>query len=261
MKKIFYTTAFLFVLIFNVLLVNFNFDKVNASDKIYAQIKNSNTYLYKSAELSNGNNNVICLLEKTYFVEILSKTNEICYKVNYLDLVGYVSCSDVELVNETPMVPFPTNIKFDVYDLNNCYLRSSPEVINTNIIITINKGTKSLTYLGKIFGEEVVDFGGNVWYLAKYNDTIGYIYSKYTTNLNAIYPNTEKVTNLYNTFTKTFNPLSNFNCLLIIFLTLIPAVIILYLMYKPNNNFKKVKVNPKENIQIVDSNNFYDENL
>lgn len=236
-----------------------NYVALLATTTQYAQIKNSNTYLYKSAEL-NTYQNKWCLIENSYFVKILNNYNSDFYKVEYNGLTGYVLKNEITLINEIPQTPYPNNISFKIGQ-NGCYMRTSPqikEVIN-NTICTVPSNTK-LKYLGKIIGEEAVDLKGSIWYLTEYNGNIGYIYSGYTHSINAINTNMEAVTTYTNETISTINPLTNMECIIIIIITLIPCLIILYLLYKPKK-LKKINIKPKKTDNTIDTPTFYEENL
>ena len=49
-------------------------------DSNYARILNSQTYLYRSANEDKSLKNMVCILEKTYYVEILMIYDEDFYK-------------------------------------------------------------------------------------------------------------------------------------------------------------------------------------
>ena len=70
----------LLVAFFSLILISasfFNLPTVYAKSPDYAQIKNSSTYIYKSAELNESISNKLCLVEKSYFVKILNNFNDI----------------------------------------------------------------------------------------------------------------------------------------------------------------------------------------
>lgn len=237
--------------VFAILNTNYNV-VIYAKPPMYAQIKNSNTYLYKSAE---SNQNKWCLIEKSYFVKLISNYNNDYYKAEYNGLTGFVLKADIQLINETPSVPYPI-ATFNTP--NNCYLRKSPKVkdVIDNTICVIPAGSKKLKYIGKIIGEEAVDFKGSIWYLTEYEDNIGYVYSGYTSNVSIISENIEQVS-IYtgNTFEKV-NPLTNIDCVVIIILTLLPTLLILYMLYKPKKSKKLKTVRKPPSVTDM-----YDENL
>ena len=93
--------------------------------------------LYKIADNSDIFTDIICIVEKSYFVEIISEYKDY-YKVNYNNITGYIKKADVVIVKDKPTTPFPTNIKITMG--NTCNLRSSPttKTSTNNIIATIN---------------------------------------------------------------------------------------------------------------------------
>ena len=145
----------------------------------YARVINL-TNLYKS---TNGDDlsDIICIVEKTYFVEIISETSNVL-KVNYNGICGYVRKNDVKVTLSNPLTPYPSNIKIVVgFD---CNLRSSPTTKTnvSNIISVVNAGETNLQFIGRVFSEEAIDFGGTTWYYVNYNGEYGYIYNKYIRN-------------------------------------------------------------------------------
>lgn len=216
--------------------LNNNF--VQAKSK-YARA-NESINLYKYIE-NNNINNIICIVEKTYFVEILSEL-ENYYKVNYNNVFGYVKKNDVALISNTPSTPFPYNIKLTT--ASDCNLRSSPTIKSTtnNIISTVPKGESNITFIGRIFSDEAIDFGGTTWYYVKYKDNYGYIYNKYIKSITPIYENTETSIPYTESNETIINPITHTPSLLIIIILFIPCIIILLILYLPRKFHKKVKV-------------------
>lgn len=232
--------------------------KITASSLGYAQVKNSTTLLYRTSQIDESLSNVFCYLEESYFVEILSEAENDFYKVYYNGVIGYVKKNKVERVSETPKKPYPNNIYFDIAD-NKCYLRSLPKSSENNVITTLNSSTKSMRYIGKISGEESIDFTGSTWYLTEYEGQIGYVYFGYTENLNTIFPNVEKVSHLSNSNAlDRMNPLSNTTCIIVIGCILLPCLFIMFLMFKPKRIKAKVKTKYKEDVDISKI-EFYDD--
>ncbi len=249
----------LFILLSVILLITTTNITVNAKSPQYAQIKNSNTYIYKSAEFDESVSNKWCLAENTYFVKILSNYNNEYYKVEYCGIIGYVKKENLTLVSNIPLMPYPQNVTFNINN-SACYMRSTPvikDVVN-NIICQIPSGTKNLKYIGKIIGEEAIDFNGTIWYLTEFNGNIGYIYSGYTNSINNIALNTEQISVFNGYDYSKLTPLSNPVCVFIICVTLMPVLIILFLLYFPKRH--EVNTHTHKNKQNT-STNFYDENL
>ena len=237
-----------------------SFEAINATTAKYAQIKNSNTYLYKSAELSFTNNKW-CIIENSYFVKILQNYNAQFYKVEYNGIVGFVQKNEIQLVNEIPNTPYPNTIKFNI-GKTSCYMRSNPKTkdVTDNTLKIIPANTKNLKFIGKIIGEEAIDFNGSIWYLTEYDGEVGYVYSGYTNSISSVLKNVEKVSNFTGSDFSKVNPLTNLQCIIIILLTLIPTLIILYLLYTPKK-LKKIKTNPKNIDKNISNLELFDENL
>ena len=252
----------LLVAFFSLILISaslFNLPTIYAKSPDYAQIKNSSTYIYKSAELNESISNKLCLVENSYFVKILNNFNDVFYKVEYNGITGYVKKENINLINETPINPYTNNIYFNINNTS-CYFRSSPKIKDTinNTICTINAGTKGLRYIGKIIGEEAIDFNGTIWYLTEFNGVLGYVYSAYTNSLNTIFENTEQIS-LFTGFNYSkVNPLTNTTCIFVILITLIPFLFILFLIYLPRKKLSKANIKHNTKPESVD---YYEENL
>lgn len=195
------------------------------------------TALYDS-ELLNDNSNIICLLESSYFVEIISKYNDQCYFVCYNGMNGYVSKDKIKIVSQTPQNPYP-NLNLKTFG-NKCNLRRSPKA-NATVLVPIPANTE-INFIGKVYGEAIMDYNGEIWYLVDYLGIKGYIYNGYISNIPIIYPNTEEIAFLENSDFITINPLSNESCIIIIVLILIPSLLILILLFKKP---KPLKQKPK----------------
>lgn len=224
----------LFMLLLSNTPVNLSF-----AQSSWARVTNAYSLLYKTTLNNSTYNNVYCILENTYFVEIL-KEEEFHYFVNYNNINGYVKKTDVTKVSATPVSPFPTGIKMKIRN-NNCNLRTSPTVTSNinNIATIIPADTTNIVYYGKIYGDEVIDFEGNTWYYVNYLGINGYIYSEYFDEVSQVEINTEKINLIKNQYTLV-NPLSSVTCIIIIILTLIPCIILfVFILKKPQ--LKKVK--------------------
>lgn len=218
------------------------------ADTRYARIENS-TYLYRSTTLDDTISNIICIAEKTYFVEIISDYNT-HYRVNYNGINGYVKKNDVKEVSSTPSTPYPYNIVLTIG--NNCNMRSTPTTKSStnNILTTLYENEQNLEFIGRIYSEEAIDFGGSTWYYVKYNNMYGYIYNKYIKNITPIYENTENVTYLSTPVDRIENPIYHTPSLILIIILLIPCISILFILYKPKKpNNKKIKTRKSKIIE------------
>lgn len=220
---------------------NLNYLKTFAESK-YARAVDA-TNLYKLTSTSNDLTEVICIIEKTYFVQILSDNGN-SYKVNYNNQIGFVKKNDVQLVSQTPNTPFPNNIQIIVG--STCNLRSSPTTKSStnNILTTIYAGETNLTFIGRIFADEAIDFGGTTWYYVKYGEYTGYIYNKYVKSITPIYENIEEISFYKDSPTTNINPLVHTPSLLIIIILLIPTLAIILILYLPRKH-KTITINKK----------------
>lgn len=224
---------------------------VSANDFNYARVVDGNVNLYKFTSSDNSIDNILCLIEKTYFVEIISEGSD-DYKVNYNGITGYVKKNDVVPVSGNPTTPYPVNINLVVG--SNCNLRKSPTTRSTasNIISTIPKGETNITFIGRVFSEEVIDFGGTTWYYVMYNGEKGYIYNQYLKSASPIYPNTEEVSVFDDTSTSTISPLSNSSSIAIMVLLFIPCVAILFILYVPfPKNHESQEIGRKKSLKGI----------
>ena len=212
------------------------------SDNNYARIIDNHTYLYKTASDDNNIKNIICILENTYYVEILLIYDEDFYKVSYNGVSGFVLRNKVKKVSSTPLTPFPKDIKMMTIN-NNIYLRSTPEKSNNNLSI-IPSNCTNLKYIGKAYGEQLDDFRQNLWYYVEYENVCGYVYSEYIVSVSDIYPNVEEISFLNtNDFDEVINPLSDTSCLALITIMLIPMLLVIFLIYKkPRKGKYKEKI-------------------
>ena len=230
-----------FILITCSILCNHSSINVYA-DSNYARAENP-TYLYKFSTEDQSINNIYCLIEKGYFVKILDIVDSFYY-VNYNGVSGFVKKNDVKEINETPQTPYPSNIKLVIG--SNCNLRSSPTT-NTpnNIIATLTSEESNIKFIGRIFSDEVIDFGGKTWYLVEFDGKLGYIYNKYVKSITPIYENQEKTTYKNQINYDISNPITNTPSLIIIIILLLPCIFILFLLYyhpkATNKRSKKLK--------------------
>ena len=209
----------------------------------YAKVLTNDCYLLEKPNTDSH----IFLLEQSYFVKVANVYDNIFFKVEYLEFEGYVEKSKIGFVEEFPKEPYLTGITFDIYDIANVCMRSSPKTIPTdnNILCTINVSTKDLTYYGKCVGEEAMQGLGNVWYYAGYQNDDGkvfkgYIYAPLTRNLSAIASSQENlslvnITNFTSVDSLLYLNLSTKNLLIVI--TTIPTLFVAILLTK---NSKKV---------------------
>lgn len=232
--------------IFNILLYlililssSMNFDSIAYAATQYARIETS-TEIYKTTSGSNSIDNIICIAEKSYFVEIIGDYDDY-YRVNYNSISGYLKKNDVKEITNTPNTPYPYNIKITIG--NNCNLRSSPttNASTNNIITVLNKNETEITFIGRIYGEEAIDFGGSTWYYVNYNGYYGYVYNNYLSSITPIYENTEEFTYYTQNISTIENPITHTPSLIIIIILALPLIAILIILYLPKKSKSKTK--------------------
>ncbi len=233
--------TFCIVLIFLLLPTNY----VSAQSN-WAQVKVVGEYLYVTPNADSAYTNVVCMLENTYYVNIMYETDDY-YKVQYNGVTGYVKRSAVKRVSGTPQNPYPGNIKLSTYS-RNCYLRSTPTQNSLgNDIMLLPAGSSGIEFVGKINGTRIEDFGDNTWYYVAFSGKYGYVFSGYIATNFHIYPNDEQLPEA-STKETVLNPLSNSAVVIIIVLLLLPMLVILYLMYhKP-----KVRIRQKVKSKVIE---------
>lgn len=239
--------------LFSTILFN---NKVYAQSSCYARIVSNGAYFYRNAIDDNNFENIYCVLEKTYFVEIIEKINDDFYMARYFNLMGYVKSQNVLRVSGTPKNPFPSNVSITVANAK-CNLRKYPE-INDNVVSVIPANSTSLSYIGKMYGSEAVDYMGNIWYFVEYYGVYGYIYSNYLYTVSLIHQNTEELAE-YSYFSEnTINPFSNLTSTIIIGLMVIPALFLLLILYKPPKLKKNSQIEKNNTKGPIKKENKYD---
>ncbi len=211
---------------------------VSNENNLYGRIL-TNTLLLKTPTKIEDYSNSYFLLEESYFVNVINTENDNYYYVNYLNLTGYVKKNDIELVSQQISSPYLKDIKFDI--VKDCFLYLEPKNNNNSQILPLSP-QNSISYYGKIYGDEISQNSGNVWYYCvianNENSLYGYIHSSYTNNLSPIVHNTEYSSKYIN---KTqVNSLLNLNLssqTIIIISISLPVFILLIILLK---GFKKV---------------------
>ena len=224
------------IILYTLTIFNQETIPVLAKSNYARAVESTNLYRYND---SDSISNVICIVEKSYFVEILSEYDNF-YKVNYNGINGYVKKNEVKPVSNTPSTPFPINIKI-IID-SSCNLRSSPTIRSTtnNIITSIRSNESDITFIGRIFSDEAIDFGGTTWYYVNYQGEYGYIYNQYVRSITPIYENTEKSEFVSQT-SELINPITHTPSLIIIIVMFIPCILILIILYNPRKQHKRIK--------------------
>lgn len=233
---------------------------VHADTTYFARVKYANCPLLKSPSSDTSISNTYFIIPQTYFVEVFSKTGDF-FEAEYLGTRGYVRRGDVEFVSGTPQTPYASKISFRVFAQNGLNLRSSPKESEgiANRITTIPFLETNLQYIGLIEGEEAISNRGNVWYYCNYyrmDETLtGYIYAGYCDMLSSITQNTETLPVISepsfeqltvkdetsNIDDGGISNLSKRSQILIIVAVSLPALIILYLLFKPTKIVASLK--------------------
>ncbi|MGN1227820.1 MAG: hypothetical protein ACI4TX_04160 [Christensenellales bacterium] len=237
----------------------------------YAQIQNSNVYLY-----SEPFGTPLFELPQTFYVKLTENSKNGHYKAEYMNVSGYVLESDVQCVANEPTTPYLTNVSFRNYGTQSSELRTEPSrLAGTNTLICeLPLYETNFTYYGKISGEEVVPNRGDIWYYCKYTKNnqsrFGYIYAglidlmtNYLNNPLDAYPILKH--EWKSTQTETTNPniaLPDQKQTLIILGISIPIIVILALMFKPiqnknerNRNLNNTNKRHKNADNNIDNNN------
>ena len=241
MKRILIIASTLLFVVLSIATVRTTQTKIVSSTPFtsgYAKVTTNDCYLLKSPDEESR----LFLLEQSYFVKVVEDFSSTLFKVEYMEFEGYVKKSQVSFVEEFPQNPYLNGITFDIYDISNVCLRSTPETLDTdeNIVCTIKVSSKDLLYFGKCIGEEAVKGLGNIWYYCAYqneHDEVfkGYIYSAYARNLSAITSSGENLTvvnvsNFVPVDSLLYLNLSTKNLLIVI--SIIPTIFVVWLFTK-----------------------------
>lgn len=195
--------------------------RTNSNSEIYATINNDDCILL------DEKGSKIILLPKSYYVKILDKIGDY-YKVQFKDIFGYVLTEKVEL-SKTPKQPYPKDFTFNLRF--NDYLYNVPHKNSKSIEISKNE---NLDYIGTITGDELEEYGGNLWYYVKITDKeiYGYVYSYYTTGISGQGNSTEINTKLVNSYEEIKSMPSSIFIIIVVSMCL-PIVYIMYLIFLP----------------------------
>ncbi|MCL2860817.1 MAG: SH3 domain-containing protein [Firmicutes bacterium] len=170
MKKLLYL---FFLIIFLLSVVGFSSTSVSANTLTFARLTTNASMFSEQNETSK-----IVTLPETYFVIVLGDATESGFiRVSYLDLVGYVRFSDVEVVGFEPRprhhtATFTTT---QFYDSEYVNLRISPNQ-NSQSVAQIATG-EELFFYGTIEGSSL--FGNNQWFKVRYENNDGAMFRGY----------------------------------------------------------------------------------
>ena len=215
---------------------------------VYARVMLPEVYLYSAPNPIKSNE--IFEIPYTYFVLLISDYNNMFYKAQYRDEVGFVLKSCVTPVKETPKNPYLTTHSVFVFSNDGLDIMSTPN--KSAYTKTRTELNAPLSYYGKIEGYEKAQNRGTTWYYVNCNNILGYVYAGLCESDSLITLNDEVTTPIENPFLDSdygylYNliDLSSEVKILLVFLILIPAIAILFLMFLPIFPKKFVKTFPK----------------
>ena len=209
----------------------------------YARVMENGVAFYQSPT----DDDVIFVLPKSYFVELLDTSGDYYY-ARYIDILGYVKKDEVKAVVGTPSSPFLKNISFRVFVPSGANLRSSPKNSGANnLICSIPFLDSNISYYGEIEGEESISKKGTTWYYCKYYNNnslfVGYVYAPLCDCVDTITENTEELEYMQGepsfsltsvqTSTDPMTEMSQTAQTLIIVAISLPCLLFIYLLFKP----------------------------
>ena len=204
---------------------------------VYARVNMPGVNLYKTTNPTSSN--VYFEIPKTYFVLLIADFNELFYKAQYRDVVGYVLKDEVIPVKETPNSPYLEDHSVYVFSRDGLDIMSSPN--ESAYIVTTTNLYDDLSYYGERQGYEKAQGRGETWFYVKTNNgTFGYVYAGLCESDDMITENTEVTTEVKDPFLDNDSSylynlvdLSAGLKILLISLVILPAVILLFLMFRP----------------------------
>lgn len=200
---------------------------------------NNNCALYSSTNFNSST--LLFYVPESYFVSLISATDDNKYFVSYNNFSGYVDAENISLVSFVPNTPTLENITFDISTMAGTQIWDSPNT-NGKIFATIPAGTKNIKYIAATLGEIPIGGKTNLWYYAEYTPVSnatkvyqGYVYSESTINISHIALNPEsEPQNL--TFTKpnqgSISLGSAINTTMIVLICLPFAILFIYAIIK-----------------------------
>ena len=206
-KSILFFTPIFWSFLFTFFAIWFNFNTGNnkiynlhifayeQTSRTYAKV-NNNCGLYSSA--NEQNNSLLFYVPESYFVSIISSTENGKYFVSYGLFSGYVDESNIDIVSFVPNSPTLENITFDILNSAGTQIWDKPNTNTGKILSTISADTKKIKYIASTLGEIPIGGKTNVWYYCEWTPPVdatkvyqGYVYREATTNLSHIILNPE----------------------------------------------------------------------
>lgn len=205
----------------------------------FAQVLQSGVYLYK-----NTNGEKLFELPSTYFVKVTAESDEY-YSCFYDNISGWVKKSEVAFIEGVPTTPYLTNSTFRVLASEACSIRKLPT--SQSSIIGKSPLYKYVKYIGSIEGEEMVEGLGTTWYYTTTTTSkeiiYGYIYAGLCDGYEGYPKNDEK--HIYvdpiALTTTISSPSGGKSFILLIVGVSIPALLLVYMMYKPYKVARKAR--------------------
>lgn len=231
------------------------------AETVYAKAETStyakataNCTLYKTQSMNNDVTNIYFIVPETYFVIILDKVSEECYKVQYDKFIGYVDTSTIIVATFIPIVKTLDDITLDIKDTSGTQIWNQPNT-SGKILSTISAGFKNIEYIASCYGSIPSGGESNLWFYVNYtpsenstNVYEGYIYSENTTNLSEIVANTESNPEIINDTNSAEDILyfsSSLKTIIIIIITVPIIIFLLIILYKLSKKFKNITINHK----------------
>lgn len=155
------------VILVSLFAVSFAVPNAHAEQLEWARVINDNTSLYATESSSK----VICLLEKSYYVNVLEETDTMLFvsimrhNRDFPEICGYVYKDDVEVCEEPKTPYYPTETI--TVNGDSAQLKLSPTPNADTIIVAINM--QQLLYYGKIVSYS------KTWYYVYYAGKFGYV--------------------------------------------------------------------------------------
>lgn len=226
----------------------------------YAKVLD-NCILYKSIEMNDVYDDMYFYIPESYFVVVLEKVNDSCFKVQYDKYIGYINPTYVILINFTPVIKSLKGVKFDIKDTSGTQIWNKPSA-SGDVLTTIPAGFKRIEYIAKFNGDIPVGGESSIWYYISYtpfenstNVYEGYVYSENVTNLDNIVYNSEvdfeieEINNSENSQSLNIN--ATFKTIIIALITIPIILFFVLIMYKIT---KKIQENTNKRLNYKKQN-------
>lgn len=225
-------------------------EQANAEEQTYYRVVEDDVYLYKTQSLENSVENIYFKLPKSYFVKLISNIDEQTLYVVYDGIEGYVSVYGLQLCYSTPIMPYATNQTVDTIDVCNIVVYSCPTE-SSQFLGFIPFNATQIKFFGQAEGTEVAPNMGNNWLFVRYQSLeqgtlLGFVYEPLLKNKSEFTENTEEVLTtppeqaIQTSVVPVSTEFKNTDSLLLIIGLSFVAIIILYLLFRPERR-KKAK--------------------